>query len=176
MRFVMDKMQLTTECIVISLIYLEQIMITGNIEIRNFNWRPLVFTAILLASKFWEDIIWYNVDFEENCEIFPLKSINRMESEFISLCDYNIYCSADKYNRYQAMVKEISNPVMDNIQRKTSFMSNFNLSQNQEDSFNTDDEFVLSDANKPVVSSAGKNSIFNKIQTSKKSTKLLKSA
>jgi hypothetical protein len=35
---------------------------------------------------------------------------------------------------------------------------------------------VLSDANKPVVSSAGKSSIFNKIQTSKKSTKQLKSA
>ena len=88
-------------------------MMQGDLEIRYFNWRPLVFTAILLASKFWEDIIWYNVDFEENCEIFPLKSINRMESEFISLCDYNIYVSADKYNQYQAMVKEISNPVMD---------------------------------------------------------------
>ena len=72
-------------------------MIQGNLEIRNFNWKPLVFTAILLASKFWEDIIWFNVDFEENLDLFPLKSINRMESEFISLCDYNIYVSADKY-------------------------------------------------------------------------------
>ena len=129
MRFIMDKMQLVNECIVISLIYLEQVMLQGKLEIRNFNWKPLVFTAILLASKFWEDIIWYNVDFEDNCEIFPLKSINRMESEFISLCDYNIYVSADKYNRYQAMVKEISNPVMDtNTFRKTSIFSTKNIS------------------------------------------------
>lgn len=64
-RNVMDQMQLTTECIVIGLIYLEKVMLTGKIEIRDFNWKPLVFTATLLASKFWEDIIWYNVDFVE---------------------------------------------------------------------------------------------------------------
>ncbi len=56
MRKVMDKMQLATECIIISLIYLEKIMIKGRIELRYCNWKPLMFTAILLASKFWEDI------------------------------------------------------------------------------------------------------------------------
>ena len=49
-------MQLATECIIISLIYLEKIIIKAQIELRYCNWRPLMFTAILLASKFWEDI------------------------------------------------------------------------------------------------------------------------
>ena len=104
MRFIrdlIDKMQLVTECIVIGLIYLELVMLRGNIEIRDFNWKPLVFTATLLASKFWEDIIWYNADFVEALEMYSLKSINRMESEFLSLCDYNIYVSAEKYEDYQ---------------------------------------------------------------------------
>ena len=101
-RDIMDKMQLTTECIVIGLIYLEKIMLTGKIEIRDLNWKPLVFTAILLASKFWEDIIWYNVDFVDNLQMYSLKSVNRMESEFMSLCDYNIYVSAEAYEQYQA--------------------------------------------------------------------------
>lgn len=56
MRKVMDKMQLATECIIISVIYLEKLMIKGRIELRFCNWKPLMFTAILLASKFWEDI------------------------------------------------------------------------------------------------------------------------
>ena len=99
-RNIMDMMQLTTECIVIGLIYLELVMLTGKIEIRDNNWKPLVFTATLLASKFWEDIIWYNVDFVENLKIYSLRSINRMESEFLSLCDYNIYVSAEKYWQY----------------------------------------------------------------------------
>ena len=89
-------------------------MVNGKIEIRDFNWRPLVFTAILLASKFWEDIIWYNIDFVETLGIYPLKSINRMESEFVSLCDYNIYVSAEKYIDYQRQVKSISHPVTRN--------------------------------------------------------------
>jgi hypothetical protein len=72
-------------------------MATSKIEIRHVNWRPLLFTAILLASKFWEDINFWNVDYAENLDLYPLKSINRMESEFISLCDYNIYVSAEKY-------------------------------------------------------------------------------
>ena len=28
-------------------------MLTGRIELRYCNWKPLMFTAILLASKFW---------------------------------------------------------------------------------------------------------------------------
>lgn len=100
MKFVIDRMQLATECIVISLIYIEKLMTTSKIEIRYINWRPLLFTAILLASKFWEDINFWNVDYEDQLNLYPLKAINRMESEFISLCNYNIYVSAHKYNLY----------------------------------------------------------------------------
>lgn len=63
MKMVIDNMQLATECIVISLIYLEKLMSTSKIEIRDINWKPLLFTAILLASKFWEDVNFWNVDY-----------------------------------------------------------------------------------------------------------------
>lgn len=56
MNKIFEKMQLATECIIIALIYLEQVMFEGMIEIRLCNWKPLLFTSILLASKFWEDI------------------------------------------------------------------------------------------------------------------------
>jgi len=100
MRSVIDRMQLSSECIMITLIYIEKLMSTSKIEIRYINWKPLVFTAILLASKFWEDINFWNVDYEDSLQLYPLKSINRMESEFVSLCNYNIYVSAQKYKMY----------------------------------------------------------------------------
>jgi len=65
MRKVIESMQLATECILISLIYIEKLMTTSKIEIRNINWKPLMFTAILLASKFWEDINFWNVDYAD---------------------------------------------------------------------------------------------------------------
>lgn len=106
MRKIFDKMQLATECILVSLIYLEKIMTTSKIEIRFSNWRPMLFTSILLASKFWEDICFWNVDYCDALHFYPLKSINRMESEFISLCNYDIYVSAELYSQYYYNVKE----------------------------------------------------------------------
>jgi hypothetical protein len=97
MRKIFDKMQLATECIIVTLIYLEKVMINGGIEMRYCNWKPLLFTAILLASKFWEDINFWNVDYVDALRIYNLKSINRMESEFVSLCEYNLFVSADLY-------------------------------------------------------------------------------
>lgn len=86
-------------------------MITGRIEIRYCNWKPLMFTAILLASKFWEDINFWNVDYVEALQLYSLKSINRLESEFLSLCHYNLFVSAELYTKYYVAVREINNPL-----------------------------------------------------------------
>lgn len=91
---------------IVALIYLEKIMTTSKIEIRFSNWRPLLFTSILLASKFWEDICFWNVDYSEGLRFFPLKSINRMESEFLGLCNYNMYVSKEMYHDYYKAVKK----------------------------------------------------------------------
>ena len=80
MRKVINQMGLATETIIISLIYLEMLMKCTKIEIRYINWKPLLFTAILLASKFWEDINFWNVDYEDHLNLYDLKAINRMES------------------------------------------------------------------------------------------------
>lgn len=80
MRDVINGMGLATETIVISLIYLEMLMKCTKIEIRYINWKPLLFTSILLASKFWEDINFWNVDYEDHLNLYDLKAINRMES------------------------------------------------------------------------------------------------
>jgi hypothetical protein len=105
MRLIINKMGLAPECIVISLIYLEMLMKCTKIEIRLVNWRPLVFTAVLLASKFWEDINFWNIDYEDHLELYDLKAINRMEAEFLSLCEYNIYVSMESYKEYLNMVR-----------------------------------------------------------------------
>ena len=47
-------------------------MLTGNIEVRFCNWKPIVFTSILMASKFWEDINFWNIDYEEALSYYSL--------------------------------------------------------------------------------------------------------
>ena len=75
-------------------------MINSGIEIKYCNWKPLLFTAILLASKFWEDINFWNVDYVDALAIYNLKSINRMESEFVSLCE-STRTTQKTFNRFK---------------------------------------------------------------------------
>ena len=107
MRKIFDKMTLATECIIISLIYIEKLMIISKIEIRYCNWRPLFFTAILLASKFWEDINFWNIDYAEALNYYSLRSINRLECEFVAMCEYNLFVSAELYSKYYLAIKQI---------------------------------------------------------------------
>ncbi len=115
----------------ISLIYIEKLMATSKIEIRYCNWKPLLFTAILLASKFWEDINFWNVDYVEHLELYNLMAVNRMESEFISLCDYNIYVSAEKYGMYLNKLKGI-NVNLQNSPESSSLFPTTHVSLNED--------------------------------------------
>ncbi len=120
MRKTFDKMQLATECIIISLIYIEKLMIMSKIEIRYCNWKPIFFTAILLASKFWEDINFWNVDYADGLNYYPLKAINRLECEFVAMCEYHLFVSAELYTKYYITIKEVLSP--DN-QQQNHFLS-----------------------------------------------------
>ena len=120
MKKIIDTMRLATECIVISLIYLEKLMLTSKVEIRLCNWRPMVFIAILLASKFWDDISFWNIDFVEALEIFALKQVNRLESEFLSLCAYNIFVSAECYLMYRNEIRQMTVPSTSHLRNNES--------------------------------------------------------
>lgn len=87
----------------------------GGIEIRFCNWKALIFTSILLASKFWEDINYWNKDYVEGLNFYTLKSINTMENVFVSLCAYHFFVSAEDYAKYNMAVREVNNPLIKNM-------------------------------------------------------------
>ena len=99
-------MQLAIECILIMLIYVERLMVIGGVEIRNLNWKPIVFIGTLLASKFWEDLNFWNVDFLGVGQSYTLEGINQLESQFLALCKYNLFVSASLYAKYYFAVRE----------------------------------------------------------------------
>lgn len=55
------------------------------------------------------------MDYVEAMNLYPLKSINRMESEFLSLVSYNLFVSAEMYTQYYLAVREISNPIFKQV-------------------------------------------------------------
>ncbi len=68
--------------------------------LTSFNWRPITYAAFVLASKFWEDVNIWNIDYAESLGIYSLVSTMKLESAFLGICKYNMFVNADLYAKY----------------------------------------------------------------------------
>jgi len=48
--------QLSAECSIVCLIYVERLMELANVPLMSKTWRPVVMCGLLLASKVWQDL------------------------------------------------------------------------------------------------------------------------
>jgi hypothetical protein len=92
------------------LIYVERLMKEGQMKLSGLNWRPVVYTAMLLSSKCWEDINSYNVDFSKAYKHYSLQAINKMESLFTDMIGWKLYISPELYSQYYFTLKDAGLP------------------------------------------------------------------
>ena len=63
-RDVFRRSQMETDCIIMSLIYVERLIkiSDGDLRPRSNNWRSILFSCMVLASKVWDDLsMWVSV-------------------------------------------------------------------------------------------------------------------
>ncbi len=73
--------RLAPECLVMCLAYMDRLLQSTTIRMHASNWRRLVLSALILASKVWEDQAVWNIDF---LSVFPLVSVKVCWSSFSS--------------------------------------------------------------------------------------------
>jgi len=95
------RARLTPQSVVICIIYVDRLEArSAGVLLHARSWRPIVFASLLLASKVWHDVSYWNSDFSSICPMFNLRNINRMELAYLKLLEYNTIISSSQYAQY----------------------------------------------------------------------------
>ena len=111
-RDVFSRAQMESDCIIISLIYVERLIkvTDGALRPRTTNWRSILFSCMVMASKVWDDLSMWNADFSHTCPAgveFQLSRINELEIAVLSSLQYKVKVPASEYAKYYFLLRSM---------------------------------------------------------------------
>lgn len=99
--------QLSSECSIVCLIYVERLMEAAKVPLLASTWRPIFMCGLLLASKVWQDLSSWNIEFASVYPQYSLSSINRLELQFLRMVQWDLYISSSQYAKYYFALRSL---------------------------------------------------------------------
>eukprot|EP01125_Pyxidicula_operculata_P012987 TRINITY_DN4277_c0_g1_i1.p1 TRINITY_DN4277_c0_g1~~TRINITY_DN4277_c0_g1_i1.p1 ORF type:complete len:311 (+),score=58.17 TRINITY_DN4277_c0_g1_i1:35-967(+) len=112
---IFESQRLVAENGVMAMAYIERLVKITGVTLHSSNWRRIVLGALILASKVWEDVAVWNVDF---LQVFPnlkVSDLNRLEYEYLNSLQFTVSLSASVYAKYYFELRALSDLTEDNF-------------------------------------------------------------
>jgi len=100
--------KLPAECAILCLAYIERLISYTNVTLHASNWRRIVLSALILASKVWEDQAVWNVDF---LSVFPnvtVQDLKVLEKKLLGFLQYNVNVTGGLYAKYYFELRDLA--------------------------------------------------------------------
>jgi hypothetical protein len=100
--------KLPSECAILALAYTERLIGLTGITLHASNWRRITLSTIILASKVWEDLAVWNVDFISIFKNLSIKDLGVLEKQLLRLLEYNVSVPSSLYAKYYFELRELA--------------------------------------------------------------------
>lgn len=101
------QVQLSSECSIVCLIYVERLMEVAKVPLLADTWRPIFLCGLLLASKVWQDLSSWNVEFATVYPQYTLDAINKLELLYLKMAKWNLHISTSLYAKYYFALRSL---------------------------------------------------------------------
>lgn len=109
-KTVYDTAQLEMDTLVTCLVYIERLLGVGGrrgMLITTHNWRTIVFTSLVLASKMCDDFTMWTGDFSRILGCSPQR-LNELEMKFLEALQYDVNLKSSDYARYHFTLRSLA--------------------------------------------------------------------
>lgn len=125
------RARLAEHCIIASLVYIDRLEAKAmGALLHARTWRPTVFCSLLLASKVWHDVSYWNSDFSTICPMFKTQNINRLERQYLNLLEYNTIISSQLYAQYYFALRQQNQQAKQSSSKQKDFRSKYLMAIN----------------------------------------------
>eukprot|EP00927_Polykrikos_kofoidii_P071263 TRINITY_DN67555_c0_g1_i1.p1 TRINITY_DN67555_c0_g1~~TRINITY_DN67555_c0_g1_i1.p1 ORF type:complete len:711 (+),score=111.49 TRINITY_DN67555_c0_g1_i1:182-2314(+) len=107
LRDVMMNFRLEPEVSIITLFYLERFSEMTGVVLTPDNWQRLAISAMMLASKVWNDESFENIEFAQLCPLYTLEEINTFEGVFLKSVEWRVSVKGSEYAKTYFLLRTL---------------------------------------------------------------------